>query len=264
MQDIDLPGALARLHAAAPLVHNITNQVVSNLTANALLAVGASPAMVQAEQEVEEFVRIAAALVVNIGTLQAPTLAAMHLAAQAATAAGVPWILDPVAAGATAYRREAATSLLALRPQVLRGNASEIMALAGEAGTSRGVDSTQAAERAQDAARRLALQSGAVVAVTGATDYITDGTNMLAVANGHKMLTRVTGTGCTATALIGAFLGAGLLPMEAAGAGLALLGLAAEQAAPSAGPASFQVALIDALYRMDGATLAAGARLSWV
>ncbi|WP_120008467.1 hydroxyethylthiazole kinase [Teichococcus vastitatis] len=262
MTATDLPGALSRLRAAAPLVHNITNQVVANFTANALLAIGASPAMVQAEEEVEAFVVQAAALVVNIGTLLAPQRRAMHLAARRAGEAGIPWVLDPVAAGATAFRRDTAHSLLALRPRVLRGNASEILSLLGEEGGGRGVDSGAAPERARDAARILARQHGLVVAVTGATDHVTDGERMVALENGHPMLTRVTGTGCTATALVGAFLGAGLPPLDAAVAGLAALGVAAEQAAEgTVGPGSFQVALLDRLHGLDGATLAARARL---
>ncbi|MBE9607290.1 hydroxyethylthiazole kinase [Acetobacteraceae bacterium H6797] len=264
MPPLDLLMAVSRLRASAPLVHNITNFVVSNITANALLAIGASPAMVQAEEEVEEFVRKASSLVVNIGTLLAPQRRAMHLAARAAGEAGKPWILDPVAIGATTWRRETALSLLTLRPAVVRGNASEIMALAGEGGISRGVDSTQASEAGLDAARRLASRSGAVVAMTGAVDYVTDGERVLAIANGHPMLTRVTGTGCTATAIVGAFLGAGLPSLDAAGSGLALLGLAAERAVTgAAGPGSFQVALLDALHAIDGEALAAGARMHW-
>ncbi|KAA2213402.1 hydroxyethylthiazole kinase [Teichococcus oryzae] len=262
MNPTELSTALAMLRDAAPLVHNITNQVVANLTANALLAIGASPAMVQAEEEVEEFVVQAAALVVNIGTLLAPQRRAMHLAARHAGQAGIPWVLDPVAAGATAFRRETAQDLLALRPAVLRGNGSEILALAGEDGGGKGVDSGAATGRAVAAARAVARREGVVVAVTGAIDHVTDGTRMVTVGNGHPLLTRVTGTGCTATALIGAFLGAGLPPLTAAVAGLATLGVAAEQAAgAAAGPASFQVALLDRLHGLDGATLAARARL---
>jgi hydroxyethylthiazole kinase len=258
----DLSHALARLRGAAPLVHNITNQVVANVTANALLAIGASPAMVQAEEEVAEFVVEAAALVVNLGTLTAPQRAAMHLATAAALDAGVPWILDPVAAGATAFRLGTAHSLLKHAPSVVRGNASEILALAGHAGGGKGVDSVHRPEAAREAARDLARRSGAVVAVTGATDYVTDGTAMLSIANGDAMLTRVTGTGCTATALIGAFLGAGLDGMAAATAGLAVLGVAAELAAPGAGgPGSFQVALLDALHGLQDETLGRMARI---
>jgi hydroxyethylthiazole kinase len=259
----DLSLAVSRLRRAAPLVHNITNQVVANVTANALLAIGASPAMVMAEEEVGEFVRKAAALVVNLGTLTAPQRAAMHLATEAAGEAGVPWILDPVAAGATAFRLDTARGLLGHRPQVVRGNASEILALAGEVAGGKGVDSAHRPEAAREAARALARRSGAVVAVTGATDYVTDGEAMLAIANGHPMLTRVTGTGCTATALIGAFLGAGFDGMAAATAGLAVLGVVAEGAARMADkPGSFQVALLDGLYALEDADLARQARIS--
>ncbi|SDB07457.1 hydroxyethylthiazole kinase [Bauldia litoralis] len=257
----DLTSAIDRLRTRGPLVHNITNYVVMNSTANALLAVGASPAMVHAEAEVADFAPIAQALVINIGTLSPPWVAAMEKAAEAANAAGVPWILDPVATGATAYRTETATRLVALKPTIIRGNASEIMSLAGEAGGARGVDSTQGSDAAQDAAKRLSQQSGAVVAVTGAVDYVTDGERIVGLANGDPMLARVTGTGCMATAIVGAFLGAGLAPFDACAAGLTMLGVAAETAIVGAkGPASFQVALIDALYRLDDAALEEGVR----
>jgi hydroxyethylthiazole kinase len=262
MDKPDIAGALARLRAAAPLIHNITNYVVMNVTANALLAAGASPAMVHAEAEAAEFAPLAGALVINIGTLSPPWVAAMLAAAEAANAAGVPWVLDPVAAGATAYRRSTARALVALKPTVVRGNASEIMAVAGAAASGKGVDSTEGSDAAQDAARRLAATTGGVVAVTGAVDYVTDGARMAGIANGDAMLTRVTGTGCTATALVGAFLGAGLAPFDATAAALVFLGLAAERAMAGlpAGPGSFAVALIDALYALDDAALAAGAR----
>ncbi|MCB1495713.1 MAG: hydroxyethylthiazole kinase [Bauldia sp.] len=261
MERPDLTSAIDRLRSRGPLVHNITNYVVMNSTANALLAAGASPAMVHALDEVADFAPIAQALVINIGTLSAPWVAAMEKAAEAANAAGVPWILDPVAAGATAYRTETATRLAAMGPAVIRGNASEIMSLAGEAGGARGVDSTKGSEAAQDAARRLAKRTGAVVAVTGAVDYVTDGERMVGLANGDPMLARVTGTGCMATAIIGACLGAGLAPFDAAVAGLTMLGVAAETAIRHAnGPASFQVGLIDALHRLDDAALVAGVR----
>jgi len=259
----DLTSAIATLRKRAPLVHNITNYVVMNITANALLAVGASPAMVHAVEEAAEFAGIAQALVINIGTLSPRWVEAMELAAKAATKAGVPWILDPVAAGATAYRAEIAGRLARLKPTVIRGNASEIMALAGEAGGARGVDSTRGSDAAIDAAKRLAEATGAVVAITGAVDYITDGRRITGFANGDVMLTRVTGTGCSATALIGAFLGAGLPAFEAATAGLATIGIAAEIALPgNTGPGSFAVALLDALAAIDDTTLAA--RVNWV
>ncbi len=260
----DIANPIARLRAAAPLVHNITNYVVMNATANALLAVGASPAMVHALEEVESFTPLARALVVNIGTLSPPWLAAMEAAARAARAAGVPWALDPVAAGATPFRTQAASRLARLGPAVVRANASEILALAGVAGgVPRGVDSAHASEAAREAAAGLARSLDAVVAVTGAVDYVTDGRRTTAVANGHPLLTRVTGTGCIATALVGAFLGAGLPAFDAAVAGLATLGVAGEiAAAGAAGPGSFEVALRDALHGLDDAALAARARLS--
>jgi hydroxyethylthiazole kinase len=262
---IDPGTALSHLRGIAPLVHNMTNTVAANLTANALLAVGALPAMVGAVEEVEEFVRLAQSLVVNIGTLDAQQLAAMRLATAtaAAASAGRPWVLDPVAAGATAFRSAAAQELLAARPTVLRGNASEILAMAGAAGTAvRGMDSSHGSEAARDAASFLARRFGTTVAVTGRIDYVTDGETMIGVGNGHPMLTRVTGTGCTATALIGAFLGAGFPALEACACGLAVLGLAGEAAAQvMQGPGSFQVALLDALHAMDDTSLKAGARL---
>ncbi len=264
METIDPTSAISQLRARAPLVHNITNYVVMNTTANALLAIGASPAMVHAVEEVEDFAPLAQALVINIGTLSPHWVAAMERAAMAATAGSVPWVLDPVAVGATPYRTRIVQRLLALKPAVIRGNASEIMAIAGAlASAGKGVDSTESSAAALSAAGRLARETGAVVAVTGATDYVSDGTRTVAVANGDVMLTRVTGTGCMATALIGAFLGAGLPPFAAATTGLTALGVAAELAiARAAGPGSFQVALFDALHALDDATLHARARLS--
>ena len=263
MTAIDLTTALATLRARAPLVHNITNYVVMNTTANALLAIGASPAMVHAEDEVADFAPIASALVINIGTLSRPWVDAMILAAEAANGAGVPWVLDPVAVGATPFRRETCRKLVALKPTVIRGNASEIIALSGGEDAGKGVDSTASTDAAGDAARRLARDSGAVVAVTGRIDYVTDGSRTAAIANGDILLTRITGAGCTATALIGAYLGAGLTPFDAAVAGLATIGVAAETAARAArGPGSFQMELFDALNALDGAALANGARVT--
>ena len=247
----------------APLVHNITNLVVTNLTANALLAFGASPAMVEGTDEVEEFARIASALVINTGTMSSGRAAAMRLAAAAAREAGTPWVLDPVAAGAISYRTAVARDLLRHRPAVVRGNASEIMALAGEAASGRGVDSAHGAEAAHDAARRLAIETGAVIAVTGAVDHVTDGSRVLSVANGVALMTRITGMGCTATALIGACLGAGVVPLAAAAHALALLGLAAERGMMRAGgPASLQVALLDELHGLDEDAVRRGAKVS--
>jgi hydroxyethylthiazole kinase len=257
-------GVLAAVRGQRPLVHNITNYVVMNSTANALLALGASPAMVHAPEEVAEFVGISGALVVNIGTLSAPWIASMKLAAAAAAERGVPWVLDPVGVGATALRNETAAALARARPAAIRANASEVMALAGLAGAgTRGVDSTQASDAAIDAARRLARETGAVVAVTGAVDHVTDGERLVSIANGHPLMARVTGLGCTATALVGAALAVEKDPLVACAAGLVFLGVAGELAAArSPGPGSLQLQLLDALYALDDATLAARARLS--
>ncbi|HTT56843.1 MAG TPA: hydroxyethylthiazole kinase [Opitutaceae bacterium] len=249
---------LDRIRTRQPLVHNITNYVVMNNTANALLAIGASPAMVHAPEEVEEFVGLSAALVINIGTLSSAWVRAMDAAAAAANARGVPWVLDPVGAGATRYRTETSTALAHLRPACIRGNASEILVLAGAtAAKTKGVDSTRGSDEALDAARRLAQATGAIVAVTGATDYVTDGTALLGLANGHPLMARVTGLGCTATALIGAALAVEPDRLAAAAAGLTFLALAGEIAAEqSPGPGSLQVQLLDALHRLDSTTIA--------
>jgi hydroxyethylthiazole kinase len=235
------------LRAKRPLVHNITNLVVTNFTANALLALGASPVMSHAPEEVEAFAAMAGALVINIGTLDAPSVASMHLAARRAAAAGVPWILDPVGVGATDYRTRTTAALLTDKPSVIRGNAGEIMACAGAAGAVKGVDSLAGSDAAVDAARQLSRTSGAVVAVTGATDYVVSGDDVAAVEGGHPMSQQVTGTGCAATAVIGAFM-AILPPREAALCGLAAMKRAAERAARSAaGPGSFAMGFVDAL-----------------
>lgn len=263
MTGADVWRTIAAIRARAPLIHNITNLVVTNTTANALLALGASPAMVEGADEVEAFVRVAAALVINLGTMDADRAAAMRLAAAAAQAAGTPWIMDPVAVGAIAYRTKVARDLMDRGPAVIRGNASEILALAGASEGGKGVDSADPAEAAIQAARALALRTGAAVAVTGATDYVTDGTRLVAITNGHKMMTRVTGLGCTATAIIGACLAVERDAVAAAAHGLAITGVAGEIAAERArGPGSLQSELLDALYGLDEATMVERARLS--
>ena len=246
-----------------PLVHNITNFVVMNNSANALLALGASPAMIHSCDEVEDFVPLSQALVVNIGTLYSDQIAACKLAAMRARTVGVPWILDPVGAGATPYRRAAAEALARLGPSAIRGNGSEILTLARQTqnGQGRGVDSLHGSEAALEAAQRLARETGAVVAVTGAVDYVTDGRRVAAIDNGHPLMARVTGLGCSATAVIGAFLAVEPDPFAATAAGLAVFGVAGESAAErAAGPGSLQVALLDALYALDEATLQATLR----
>ena len=249
---------LQRVRERSPLVQSITNYVSMDVTANALLAIGAAPAMVHAAEEVEEFVGIAHALVVNIGTLSPPWVDAMRLAADRAVALGKPWVLDPVGAGATRYRTETARDLAERRPTVVRGNASEILALAGAAQATRGVDSAHASSDAIESARTLARQLGCVVAVTGAVDYVTDGARTLSVANGDPMMTRVTAIGCSATALVGAFLAVHDDAVFATTAALAVLGVAGEMAArESPGPGTFRLNLLDALYLVDAEALAA-------
>jgi hydroxyethylthiazole kinase len=256
---------LSAIRERRPLVHNITNFVVMNNSANALLALGASPAMVHSSDEVEDFVALSQALVVNIGTLYSEQIAAGKLAVIRAKAAGIPWVFDPVGAGATPYRQAAAVALARLGPSVIRGNGSEILALAQQvrAGQGRGVDSLHDSEAALGAARKLAEDSGAAIAITGEVDYVTDGRRVVEIHNGHALMTRVTGLGCSATAVIGAFLAVEPDALAATVAALAVFGVAGELAAEQAkGPGSLQVELLDALYALDAATLTARARVT--
>jgi hydroxyethylthiazole kinase len=254
---VDVYNALALVRESAPLIHNITNYVAMNSTANALLAVGASPAMVHAMEEVAEFASLSRALVVNIGTLSPRWVDAMHLAIAQARSANVPWVLDPVAVGATVYRSDVGASLAQLGPTVIRGNASEVMVLAGLQGSAgKGVDSAHRTDDALDSAQALARDTGAIVAMTGAVDYVTDGHRMVALRNGHALMARVTTLGCTCSALVGAFLGVAIDPFAATVAGVAVLGVAGEIAAEDApGPGSLQLRLLDALYSLDESTL---------
>jgi hydroxyethylthiazole kinase len=256
---------LKRVRERKPLVHNITNFVVMNYTANALLACGASPVMAHAAEEVEEMVSLAGALVLNIGTLSPPWIEAMLKAGKRANARHVPVILDPVGAGATRLRTESAKRLIdGLSIQVIRGNASEILSLAGEKSGSRtkGVDSVHTVDQATETAMALAKELRTTLAITGAVDLITDGARTCRVMNGHEMMGHITGTGCTATVIIGAFLAVDPNPLEAAATGLSYFGLAGEKAAAKAlAPGSFQIALLDALYEMKEEELKAGAKI---
>jgi hydroxyethylthiazole kinase len=256
--------SLQAIRQEAPLVHNITNFVAMEVVANCLLALGASPAMVEAKKEVEDFLEIANALVINIGTLSPSRLVAMERAAARASGLRRPWVLDPVGAGATPYRTRAAHALIGLGPTVIRGNASEILALAGAAsGPTKGVDSTHSADEAVDAAERLARAAGAVVAVTGEIDRITDGERWCKVANGDPRMTRVTALGCAASAVIGAFLTVQPDPLLAAAEGLAAFGLAGERAAAAAaGPGSLRWRIVDELAGLDEAKVRAGVKIA--
>jgi hydroxyethylthiazole kinase len=259
--------ALQRVRAQAPVVHNITNYVVMNTTANALLAVGASPVMAHAPREMEEMVGIASALVLNIGTLSDHWIEAMVVAGRAARRRGIPIVLDPVGAGATSYRTNTALRLLAeVSPTILRGNASEIRALGAQPGTepgaTRGVDSVHATEESLDAARALSAAHGCVVSVSGATDLIVAGEKVARVRNGVPVMARVTGMGCTASALTGAFAAVTASPFDAATQAMAVMGVAGEAAAQrAAGPGSFQIAILDALSALSPDDLQRGVRV---
>jgi hydroxyethylthiazole kinase len=252
--------ALGELRERTPLVHCITNIVVAGFTANVLLATGASPAMVENDQEAADFAAVADGLLVNLGTLSEERARACRAAAASAQAAGTPWVLDPVAVGPLAYRTALATDLLAFAPTVIRGNASEVLSLAGAAGAGRGVDSTASAEAALPVARELARRTGGVVAVSGVVDQVTDGESVVEVHTGHPLMTRVTGVGCALGSLVAAFC-AVRPPLEAAVAATSVLTVAAERAAAtSAGPGSFAVALLDQLAVLDAAALSSAGR----
>lgn len=263
--------ALARVREQQPLIHHITNEVVMNDTANVTLHLGALPVMAQAVEEVAEMVGQAGALLLNLGTLTAERVEAMRLAGQRAGQRGIPVVLDPVGAGATAYRTQTALGLLdQLRITVMRGNLGEMAALAGQTGMVRGVESVASGGDAAAVACALARRWRMVVAITGARDVVADGERLLGVDNGHPWLTTVTGTGCMATTVIAAFVAVDPDPLRATAAALACFGLAAEAAAagtgtgrstePGApGPASFKVALLDRLYHLSPEDLAAGA-----
>lgn len=243
---------IERIRVEAPLVHNITNYVVMNTTANALLALGASPVMAHAGEEVEQMAGIARALVINIGTLSGAWVGAMLLAGHAAKRKGIPIVLDPVGAGATRFRTETSQRLLReLSPTIIRGNASEIRALAYDEGTTKGVDSAHGSEEALDAGRALATRQHSVAVVSGAIDLVLWEGTVSRIANGHPMMPKVTGLGCTATALIGAFAAVNPSPRDAAVHAMAAMGIAGEIAAErSQGPGSFLVAFLDALWSL--------------
>ncbi|VGO21276.1 hydroxyethylthiazole kinase [Pontiella sulfatireligans] len=236
----------------APLVHNITNHVVMNNTANALLAIGASPIMAHAREEIDEMVALCQVLVVNIGTLDDVWVDAMLQAARRAQTLNKPWVLDPVGAGATAYRDQVLSQLIALHPTAIRGNASEIMALAkANQSQTKGVDSTAQSQEALAAAQTLHKLTGAVIGISGETDFIVSDQPVVQIHNGTPLMTRVTGLGCTATALIGAFLAVIKNKTEAMIAAIALLSIAGELAEKSSrGPGSLQMNLLDTLYNL--------------
>jgi hydroxyethylthiazole kinase len=247
-----LRAAGTALRGSAPLVHCLTNTVVQTITANALLAVGAAPAMVDEPAEAGEFAAVASAVLINVGTVHQRTAESMRIAARAAGGAGTPWVLDPVAVGGLAFRTELAADLVELRPAVVRGNASEVMALAGAGKGGRGVDSTATPEDALEAAGELARRTGGVVAVSGVVDVVTDGERVLRVGGGSPLLTRTTGAGCALGAIVAAYVAATGDPFTGAVAAHAHVALAAEAAAERAdGPGTFAIRWLDALDTVD-------------
>jgi hydroxyethylthiazole kinase len=240
------------VRAQSPLVHNITNFVVMNNTANALLAVGASPIMAHAHSEVQDMTSICQSLVINIGTLDEYWVKSMLLAAEKAHQLNKPWILDPVGAGATSYRNHTISALLCYKPTVIRGNASEIMALAKDNTTpTKGVDSTAESNEAIVAAKMIVDEYETLVCISGKTDIIVGKDTLIYLNNGDALMTKVTGLGCSATAVIGAFIAVIKNTAEAIAAAMGLFSIAGELAAKqSAGPGSLQVQLLDKLHNI--------------
>jgi hydroxyethylthiazole kinase len=259
------PGETLRaIRETKPLVHQITNYVVMNETANATLALGALPVMAHALEEVEEMVGLAGALVINIGTLSSPWIESMLKAGKAASARGTPVVLDPVGAGATRLRTETALRLLdVVEVTVLRGNAGEVATLVGVEAEVRGVESIGSSASPAELARAAARRFQCVASVTGAVDHVSDGHASIGVANGHELLAAVSGTGCMSSALTGCFLAAKPdSPLEAAAEALVAFGVAGEDAAEGArGPGSFHVGLYDALAALDPVSLDERARV---
>ena len=256
----DIWNDITTLRERAPLVHSITNFVVMNLNANVLLAAGASPVMAHAHEEVLDMVGIAQSLVLNIGTLEPAWIESMRLALGAASQRGIPTVLDPVGAGATPYRNASIALLLeTASPTVIRGNGSEIMSVAGANVQTKGVDSSAAAHDALSSARALVGRTGGVVCVSGATDHIVDSGRWALLYNGHPWMTKITGVGCSATALIGAFCAVQPDAWRATVSAMALMGVVGEVAAEKAVVrrqcvGSMQVAMLDELQLLDQAT----------
>jgi len=252
--------SLTNLKRVKPLVHCITNYVTVNDCANVILSIGGSPAMAEAIEEVEEMATQAQALVLNIGTISNELVDSMVKAGKAANKAGVPVIFDPVGVGATNYRKKSTFRLLEeVKFSVIRGNMAEIKVLCGMEANSKGVDSVEDVkeEAAKDIAKKLARKLKTVVAITGVIDYISDGERVITIRNGNEMLTRVTGTGCMTTALIGAYLGGGSSPLSCAVAGVSTMGMVGEVAfenlKKNGGSGSFRVSLIDGIYNLKKA-----------
>lgn len=243
---------LHHFRTRSPLTHCMTNDVVQTFTANVLLALGASPAMVIEAEEAEQFAAMADALLINVGTLTSPRAQSMRRAIESAVAAGKPWTLDPVAVGALAFRTRFCQQVLTLKPAAIRGNASEILALAGMSAGGRGVDTTDTAASALPAAQALARQTNAIVAVTGEVDYVTDGQRTKTITGGDPMMTRVVGTGCALSAVVSASCSLPGDRLDNVAAACGWMKRAGSVAvSQSTGPGSFATAFIDALWNLE-------------
>lgn len=243
---------LERVRESRPVVHNITNFVVMNNTANVLLALGAAPIMAHALEEMDDISAISNALVINIGTLSKPWIKSMTYATRLARIAGKPTVLDPVGSGATKLRTDTACDIVKYSaPTAIRANASEILSLATAEGKTRGVDSVNTTEEAMEAAKILAGDRGAIVAVTGERDFVTDGARSAIISGGSPMMTWVTGTGCSSSVIVAAFLAVEKDALLATVSALALFKVVAEKAAATCqGPGSFWVNVLDQLYNI--------------
>lgn len=251
--------------SASPLVHNITNYVVMNNTANALLSVGASPVMAHAVEEVEEMTGIASALVINMGTLSPRWVKAMLIAGKKANERGIPIIFDPVGVGATPYRTHVAKEIIeACNLAVIRGNASEIMALSNSTIKTKGVDSTMSTDSAKDAAKLLAKETGSIIVISGETDFISNGKSSIILKNGSALMAKVTGMGCTATAVIGACAAVEKDMLLAATSAMTIMGISGEFAAEkSSGNGSMQLNFLDELYNLSSENIESRIRLNY-
>ncbi|HSG06540.1 MAG TPA: hydroxyethylthiazole kinase, partial [Nitrospiria bacterium] len=249
-----------------PMIHHITNYVVMNVTANVTLAMGASPVMAHANEEVEDMVVFASAHVLNPGTLSPHWITAMLKSGKKAKELGIPIILDPVGAGATSLRTDTCMQILEeVRPDVIRGNQAEVMILGGEDAQIQGVDSLETGEAPVEAFKALARKTGAVICVTGPIDHVTDGETTFRIENGHSMMGNVTGTGCSASTAVAVYCAAGGATAEACAMGLAVFGACGELAGEECrGPGSFQVAILDALYNAPSRNLGKRLRISEV
>lgn len=251
MEINSLSETLENVRKGRPLVHNITNVVVTNFTANGLLALGALPVMANAIEEAADMAKIASSVVLNIGTLNAQTVEAMILAGKAANENGVPVIFDPVGAGATPYRTATARTIMGeVKVSIIRGNAAEIANVIGESWEIKGVDAGKSQGNITELAIKSAQQLKCLVVITGKEDVVTDGKTTYVVSNGHPILTKVTGTGCLLTSVIGAFASVEKDLLQASTAALSYYGIAAEKAAIKTaqyGPGSFQIEFLNQL-----------------